>query len=1098
MDNGNYKNSLSRLPEEGSTPNPNVSRPSMQKSTMHRFNSRRIGEDWKESRLKTGSEDAEGHGLFSLVSLHMEVPKHVWETHGEAFDDGHSDGKVVPCLHNDAVVSDRWDGRSIFYLPLLPAYHWLTLSWLIFMLAFDLIYTAFWVPLSVGFCSNAIEEDVSNACTKVNLIGGIVYAANLLLRFQMDGDISYDFQRARIGNGVVLAWYNMRYGSFLIDLISTIPFVYLCVVVGTTLDHQQDQVWLAVITLFRMVRLLPLASISRIVYADAMSRTYQDSAENERKYNIRMSVPTMYMCMLVYVMAVVINLEACIMILIASFEGNENSWMTTLGWTDLVTESTPRQWYGAVYWVITTSTTTGYGDILPVSYVEMVFANLYMILGMIVFGLLVGTVGNMLTRANDKANKLHRFQKKISRVVDWMKLNKIPDQTRREIQGYFSDVWANREEMSLDAEIFKDLPQYMRQQLAAHVTLGLVQQLRMFHSGKYKEDAELQLLVAQRLRPIDIIPGADICQQGEGSDRLFLIQEGEVVALQHLKPPIPLHPPCLVGESVLLGEDVPSCRTRIFTIRTLGVCKVWELRLSDCYPILRMFPGLSEDMLMFVRTQMLCYLSEGDEPVDLDDIPGSIWCEPAVSAVRALKALPKDMQALAVSEVQKSSFDDGSLPSLLEGLLNFAGTRARGGAAAPQLPQKQLTSTTSYPQASHPSSPSKFVFDVNEPPPSYPRRNQNRDSGIASLSSQSISNINKPARGGKTDFDPSGYGSATAPGVTCDCYGVWICYCCSGCERGTASWLWICYGIRGMIFYCCSGVTCDCSGYGSATAPGVNCDCSGYGSATARSISNIIKPVRNLNTQSCRPIRGPIEEEGEVAGNAQEEDSDGKKERLSRTSVPLSGGERRSDPRSRIGASTMARTVSENDVRDFPSFRSLPLFSPFPQGAVFPSLGPLPQFTPSFRGGASGAVGMGATVGGRGAVGRSMLSRPPVLHEGDGDASCSAVNCTGCGRQVLPGLQRTSNSRRLLVQSTSLRERISNGGNNQIHENPPQSNFLASLGLPATKTGPKWRPYRGIGRTSTLIRVSTLMNEHGLEASSIPVQQFGVGYSPLG
>ena len=82
--------------------------------------------------------------------------------------------------------------------------------------------------------------------------------------------------------------------------------------------------------------------------------------------------------------------QACIMLLIAALEGQENSWLTSLTWMDFVNATQPQQWYCAVYWVITTSTTTGYGDITPQSIPEQVLANIYMILGLVFFGLLVG------------------------------------------------------------------------------------------------------------------------------------------------------------------------------------------------------------------------------------------------------------------------------------------------------------------------------------------------------------------------------------------------------------------------------------------------------------------------------------------------------------------------------------------------------------------------------------------------------------------------------------------------------------------------------------------------------------------------------------
>lgn len=42
------------------------------------------------------------------------------------------------------------------------------------------------------------------------------------------------------------------------------------------------------------------------------------------------------------------------MLLIAYMEGLDQSWMTSVSWTDFTTASEGLQWYAAVYWVITT------------------------------------------------------------------------------------------------------------------------------------------------------------------------------------------------------------------------------------------------------------------------------------------------------------------------------------------------------------------------------------------------------------------------------------------------------------------------------------------------------------------------------------------------------------------------------------------------------------------------------------------------------------------------------------------------------------------------------------------------------------------------
>ncbi len=68
---------------------------------------------------------------------------------------------------------------------------------------------------------------------------------------------------------------------------------------------------------------------------------------------------------------------------------------------------------------------------------------------------------------------------------------------------YFNKLWAARKEVALDAEIFKDLPHYLRHELAQFIMLQTVSLLRVF---KF-QDLGLKELVAQYLRPVDIAPG---------------------------------------------------------------------------------------------------------------------------------------------------------------------------------------------------------------------------------------------------------------------------------------------------------------------------------------------------------------------------------------------------------------------------------------------------------------------------------------------------------------------------------------------------------------------------------------------------------------
>ena len=62
-------------------------------------------------------------------------------------------------------------------------------------------------------------------------------------------------------------------------------------------------------------------------------------------------------------------------------------------------------------------------------------------------------------------------------------------------------------------------------------------------------------------------PGSDLCQQGEEGDRLWVLTDGRVLAMQHMAEPLRLTAPCLIGDSIILADDMPAFRARSFTIR---------------------------------------------------------------------------------------------------------------------------------------------------------------------------------------------------------------------------------------------------------------------------------------------------------------------------------------------------------------------------------------------------------------------------------------------------------------------------------------------------------------------------------------------------
>lgn len=64
-----------------------------------------------------------------------------------------------------------------------------------------------------------------------------------------------------------------------------------------------------------------------------------------------------------------------------------------------------------------------------------------------------------------------------------------------------------------------------------------------------------------------ILSGHELCREGDHGDCLWLLQDGEMLATRHMREVEFIRAPSLLGESILLADEVPSCAYRPCTFR---------------------------------------------------------------------------------------------------------------------------------------------------------------------------------------------------------------------------------------------------------------------------------------------------------------------------------------------------------------------------------------------------------------------------------------------------------------------------------------------------------------------------------------------------
>lgn len=123
---------------------------------------------------------------------------------------------------------------------------------------------------------------------------------------------------------------------------------------------------------------------------------------------------------------------ACLFFQIGSFEmeNDEENWIVLRG----LHEKEPDEKYiTSLYWAFTTMTTTGYGDITPITNIEKLFVISCMLVSCVVFAYVVGSISSVVERHSMIEEQ---YKDKILHVTQFLLHQNIPRKIRVEVKKY--------------------------------------------------------------------------------------------------------------------------------------------------------------------------------------------------------------------------------------------------------------------------------------------------------------------------------------------------------------------------------------------------------------------------------------------------------------------------------------------------------------------------------------------------------------------------------------------------------------------------------------------------------------------------------------
>ena len=176
----------------------------------------------------------------------------------------------------------------------------------------------------------------------------------------------------------------------------------------------------------------------------------------------------------------------------------------------------PLTYLEALYWVISTSTSTGYGDISPKTDGPRVFAMFAMLSGGLIVSGITAFATSLLT-VRDPLGEEH--DKKKTMMNSMLQHYQIPWELRQSVISLFPRVLQTQSESQFKS-MLESLPPALSRNLTQYVQANMVKNVSVFQDV---EDVNLLLPLVERLQQKFVEPQEVIIEQGTASDEMYFL-----------------------------------------------------------------------------------------------------------------------------------------------------------------------------------------------------------------------------------------------------------------------------------------------------------------------------------------------------------------------------------------------------------------------------------------------------------------------------------------------------------------------------------------------------------------------------------------------
>lgn len=236
----------------------------------------------------------------------------------------------------------------------------------------------------------------------------------------------------------------------------------------------------------------------------------------------------------------------------------------------------------ALYWTVSTVTSVGYGDIVPVGTGQMLYAIVCMIAGLLFFGYLVGNIAGSLFRKDPAHDHYVANLERLSVVTRYYDL---PKSLQQKILDFFTYSWS-KNQSHFEADFLNSLPEGLRGEVALHLKQDIIEKSPLFQNA----GDDFLMAIAHHLQPRLVAPGDAVCLAGEIGMEMYFVVRGE---LEVLSPDgkekfDEVHDGDYFGEIALIKDE-----PRNATVRAVSYCDLYVMSRAAFEDVGRQYPAMA-------------------------------------------------------------------------------------------------------------------------------------------------------------------------------------------------------------------------------------------------------------------------------------------------------------------------------------------------------------------------------------------------------------------------------------------------------------------------------------------------------------------------